>query len=144
MPKTYWITTYNSVKNPDALAAYGKLAGPAITAGGGRILVRGMPSKTYEGGQSTRTVVIEFESLERAVACHDSPAYQEALRALGTGSVERDMRFVEGLGVARRYSTNGQRLRAMAAWACASAKTSKKVFTAETTREAAPANGAGT
>jgi uncharacterized protein (DUF1330 family) len=56
-----------------------------------------VPSKTYEGGQNTRTVVIEFESLERAVACHDSPAYQEALRALGTGSVERDMRFVEGL-----------------------------------------------
>jgi uncharacterized protein (DUF1330 family) len=97
MPKTYWITTYNSVKNADALAAYGKLAGPAITAGGGRILVRGMPSKTYEGGQNTRTVVIEFESLDQAVACHDSPAYQEALRALGTGSVERDMRFVEGL-----------------------------------------------
>jgi uncharacterized protein (DUF1330 family) len=97
MPKTYWITTCSSVKNPDALAAYGKLAAPAITAGGGRILVRGMPAKTYEGGQKTRTVVIAFESLAQAIACHDSPAYKEALRALGTGNVERDMRFVEGL-----------------------------------------------
>jgi uncharacterized protein (DUF1330 family) len=97
MPKTYWITTYNAVKSPDALAAYAKLAGPAITAGGGRMLVRGMPAKTYEEGQNTRTVVIEFESLDKAIACHDSAGYQEALRALGTGNVERDMRFVEGL-----------------------------------------------
>ena len=43
-----------------------------------------------------RTVVVEFESLAKAVAAYESPAYQEALRALGKGAVERDMRLVEG------------------------------------------------
>jgi uncharacterized protein (DUF1330 family) len=43
-----------------------------------------------------RTVVTEFESLAKAIAAHDSPGYQEALRALGD-SVERDMRIIEGV-----------------------------------------------
>ncbi|MGE0566032.1 MAG: DUF1330 domain-containing protein [Pseudolabrys sp.] len=96
MPKAYWVTTYRSVKNPDALAAYAKLAGPAIAASGGRFLIRGTPAKTYEAGLNARTVVIEFPDLDKALACHDTPAYQEALRALGPGDVERDMRVVEG------------------------------------------------
>ena len=40
--------------------------------------------------------MIEFESLAKAIAAHESPAYQEALRVLGDG-VERDMRLVEAL-----------------------------------------------
>ena len=96
MPKTYWIGTYRAVTNPDKLAAYAKLAGPAISAGGGTVLVRGTPAKTYEAGLNQRTVVIQFDSLEQATAAHDSPAYQEALAALGDGA-ERDIRLVEGL-----------------------------------------------
>ncbi len=97
MAKAYWIAFYRNIKNPDALAAYAKLAGPAIQGAGGRFLVRGMPSKTYEGGLSQRVVVIEFESVQAATAAHDSPAYQEALKALGTGNVEREIRIVEGV-----------------------------------------------
>ena len=96
MPKGYWITTYRSIKNPEALAAYAKLAGPAMAAAGGKFLVRGMPSKTFENGQMQRTVVIEFPSLAQALAAHDTPGYQDALRALGKGDVDRDMRVVEG------------------------------------------------
>jgi uncharacterized protein (DUF1330 family) len=96
MPKTYWIGTYRAVTNPDKLAAYAQLAGPAIAAGGGTFLVRGTPVKTYEAGLNQRTVVIAFDSLEQAVAAHDSPAYQAALDALGDGA-ERDIRLVEGL-----------------------------------------------
>jgi uncharacterized protein (DUF1330 family) len=96
MAKAYWVTTYRSVSNPDALAAYGKLAGPAIAAAGGRFLVRGSPAKTYEAGLNARTVVIEFDSLDKALAAHDTEGYQAALKALGTGNVERDMRVVEG------------------------------------------------
>lgn len=96
MAKAYWIAFYRSVKNPDALAEYAKLAGPAISAGGGRFLARGMPVKTYEAGLAQRTVVIEFDSVQQAVAAHDSPGYQAALKALGTGA-ERDMRIVEGV-----------------------------------------------
>jgi uncharacterized protein (DUF1330 family) len=95
MAKGYWITTYRSIKNPDALAAYAKLAGPAIQSGGGRFLVRGTPSKVFEAGLDQRVVVIEFDSVQQAVTTHDSAAYQEALRALGNGA-ERDIRIVEG------------------------------------------------
>jgi uncharacterized protein (DUF1330 family) len=43
-----------------------------------------------------RTVVIEFESVEHAVAAHDSPAYRAALAALGDGA-EREIRIIEGV-----------------------------------------------
>jgi uncharacterized protein (DUF1330 family) len=95
MPKGYWITLYRSVSNPEALAAYGKLAGPAIVAGGGRFVVRGMPARTYEAGLNQRTVVIEFDSLEKAIATFESPEYQTAKKLL-EGSAERDIRMVEG------------------------------------------------
>lgn len=96
MAKAYWVGMYRSVSNPDALAAYAKIAGPAITAGGGRFLVRGVPAHLYEAGLQQRTVVIEFDSVEQARATHDSPAYQEALAALA-GGAERDIRIVEGV-----------------------------------------------
>ena len=98
MAKAYWITTYRSISNPDALTAYAKLAAPAIQAAGGKFLVRApTPAKTYEAGLNQRTVVVEFPSLAQALAAHDGAGYQEALRALGKGSVERDMRVVEGV-----------------------------------------------
>lgn len=96
MAKAYWIACYRSITNPDALAAYAKLAGPAIQSAGGRFLVRGVPAKTYEQGLNQRVVVIEFESVARATAAHDSPQYQEALKLLGNAA-ERDMRIVEGV-----------------------------------------------
>ena len=96
MAKAYWVATYRSISNPDALAAYAKLAGPAIAAGGGRMLARGMPAQVYEAGLQQRTVLIEFDSVEAARAAHDSPAYQEAMAALA-GGADRDIRIVEGL-----------------------------------------------
>jgi len=90
------VATYRSIKNPDAFAAYAKIAAPAIQAAGGRFLVRGSPAKTYEAGLNQRVVIIEWESVAKATAAHDSPAYQEALRALGDGA-ERDIRIVEGI-----------------------------------------------
>ncbi|WP_435745821.1 DUF1330 domain-containing protein [Nocardioides sp. SYSU DS0663] len=91
----YWIATYVEVTDEAKLGRYAELALPAITAGGGRFLARGMPELTYEAGRATRTVVIEFESVEAARATHDSPAYQEALAALDGGAV-RDLRVVPG------------------------------------------------
>lgn len=95
MAKAYWVTAYRSIRDEAAFAAYAKLAAPAIQAAGGRFLVRGQPARVYEAGLPQRVVVIEFESLERALAAHDSPAYEAALRALGQGA-ERDLRIVEG------------------------------------------------
>ena len=96
MAKAYWIAFYRSVSNPDALAAYAKLAAPALQNAGGRFLARGTPAQVYELGLKQRTVLIEFDSVAQAVAAHDSPAYQEALRALSRGAVERELRIVEG------------------------------------------------
>ena len=59
------------------------------------LLVRGTPAKTFEGGLNERTVVSEWPSLKEAIAAYESPAYKEALRALGNGA-ERDIRIVEG------------------------------------------------
>ena len=50
MSKTYWVSTYRAVKNADKVAAYAKLAGPALTAAGGRFLALGVPSMAYELG----------------------------------------------------------------------------------------------
>lgn len=96
MAKAYWVVCYRSIKDPEKLAAYAKLAGPSIQAAGGRFLVRGTPAKTHEAGQNMRTVVTEFESLAKALAAHDTPGYQEALRVLGDGA-ERDLRIIEGV-----------------------------------------------
>jgi uncharacterized protein (DUF1330 family) len=96
MAKGYWLSAYRSLKNPDALAEYAKLAAPAIQAGGGRFLVRGTPAKIYEAGLDQRTVIIEFPSVAQALATHDSPGYQAALKALGDAA-ERDLRIIEGI-----------------------------------------------
>ncbi|OGA76319.1 MAG: hypothetical protein A3G81_01290 [Betaproteobacteria bacterium RIFCSPLOWO2_12_FULL_65_14] len=97
MAKAYWIACYRSISDPEALAAYAKLAGPAIQAGGGRFLARGTPAKTYEAGLNQRTVVIEFDSVAAAIATHDSECYKAALKVFGNAA-ERDMRIVEAAG----------------------------------------------
>jgi uncharacterized protein (DUF1330 family) len=96
MAKGYWITIYHSVSDPAALAEYAKHAGPAIEAAGGRILARGVPAKTYELGEAQRVVVLEFDSVEKAIAAYESAAYQAAFRLLGNGA-QREIRIVEGV-----------------------------------------------
>lgn len=97
MAKAYWISNYRSISNPEALAAYAKLAGPALTAAGGKFLARSEAAATKEAGLKQRTVLIEFESVEAALAAYNSPGYKEALDALGTSAAERDIRIVEGV-----------------------------------------------
>jgi uncharacterized protein (DUF1330 family) len=96
MPKAYWVSSYRSVSNPDAVAEYAKLAGPAIAKAGGKFLARGVAAKTYEAGLKQRIVVIEFPSVDAAVACHDGADYQAALKLFNNAG-ERDFRIVEGL-----------------------------------------------
>ena len=96
MPKGYWVTVYRSISDPQKLAAYAKLAPPAIAPFGGKYLARATASAAYEEGLKERIVISEFPSVEKAIAAHESPAYQAALKALGDGAV-RDLRIVEGL-----------------------------------------------
>ena len=96
MAKAYWVSVYSAIHDESKLAAYAKLAGPAVEAGGGKPLARGNAAKAYEAGVLQRVVLIEFPSLEAAIATHDGPGYQAALKELGDG-VTRDLRVVEGL-----------------------------------------------
>ena len=97
MPKAYFISTYQEVNNQDALAAYSKLAVPALTAAGAKFLARGLPAAVKESGKSQRTVLIEFESLQAALNAYDSEAYQVAMKELVGNAIVRDIRIVEGV-----------------------------------------------
>jgi uncharacterized protein (DUF1330 family) len=91
----YWICTYREIIDQEKVTAYAEIATSAIREAGGRFLARGLPELTYESAEQTRTVVIEFESVEAAQRTHDSDEYQRALAALDGGAV-RDLRVVPG------------------------------------------------
>ena len=97
MAKAYWITTYRSISKPEAVQAYARIAGPALIQAGGRFIARGMAAKVMEQGIMQRTVIIEFDSVDRAVAAYNSPGYKKALAAMGKDSCERDIRIVEAV-----------------------------------------------
>ncbi|MFE2218888.1 DUF1330 domain-containing protein [Streptomyces canus] len=100
MAKGYWVSVYPAISDPEGLTAYDKLAGPAVQAGGGRVLSllpsRGGRVVAHEAGITQRVVLIEFDNFEQAVAAYESEAYQKALVALPDG-VERDFRIIEGI-----------------------------------------------
>ena len=94
MPKAYIMVMYRSSPEPTSFAQYGELAIPAVNEGGGRILARGLPAKTYEVGMNERVTLIEFDSLEQAISARESSAYQAAFAKLA--NVVRDVRIIEG------------------------------------------------
>lgn len=91
----YWVNSFNVVHDEAKLARYVELAGPAMRAAGGVFLARGNPARVLEG-KSGRTTVVRFDDVDAAVAAYHSPAYQEALAALGDGA-ERDIRILDGV-----------------------------------------------
>jgi uncharacterized protein (DUF1330 family) len=96
MKKGYWAVAYRSISDESALKAYGALARPAIESFGGRILTTSTSQiQAHEAGLQQRTILVEFDSYEIAVAAHESEAYRKALQALGSGA-ERDFRIIEG------------------------------------------------
>ncbi len=96
MTRAYWVNAFLAVHDPDKLNAYVELAGPAIQEAGGRFLARGQAAAAYEAGLRDRTTLIEFDSVDAAVAAYSSPGYRAALDALGDGA-ERDIRIVEAV-----------------------------------------------
>jgi uncharacterized protein (DUF1330 family) len=95
MGKGYWITFYHSIANPAVLQDYVKLATPVVQAHRGRFISRGMPVKVYEAGVHERSVVVEFDTVQDAIAAYESPEYKEAIKVLG--QVKRDVRILEGI-----------------------------------------------
>ena len=95
MPKGYWIITFRSVSDSAKLSRYMELAAPVLAAAGVKFVVRGVPVKAYEAGVVERTVVIEFESVAKAIEVYESAEYQESVAALA-GGAERDVRVIAG------------------------------------------------
>lgn len=93
MPTALWIA-HVTVTDTDAYGKYAKAAGPAIAEHGGVFLARGGRYVQLEGNDRARNVVARFPSVEAAVACYNSPAYQEALSHAKGASV-RDLVVVE-------------------------------------------------
>ena len=91
----YWIARV-TVTDPEAYARYNERAGPIFDRFGGRLLAPGEKAVTLEGTEFARTIITEFESLETALACYESPEYREAL-ALADGAAEREICIVEGI-----------------------------------------------
>jgi uncharacterized protein (DUF1330 family) len=91
----YWVVCYKSVSDPAAFSEYAKLAATALKALAGRIIVAGKPAKTYEAGLDQMVVIVEFESVEKAIAAYESELYKPALKVLGDAA-QRDFRIIEG------------------------------------------------
>jgi len=96
MKKGYWVVAYRSISDESALKAYAALAVPAVQSFGGRFLTNSKSRiQAHEAGLQLRTVVVEFDGYDAALAAYESEPYQKALQALGSGA-ERDCRIVEG------------------------------------------------
>jgi uncharacterized protein (DUF1330 family) len=96
MAKGYWIATYRSVSDPEALARYGARAVGVIEAQGGRVLARGSPVRVFEAAGPQRSVIVEFESVAAALAAYESDAYSR-VRSILEGAVEREIQILEGV-----------------------------------------------
>jgi len=96
MKKGYWVVAYRSISDESALKDYGALAVPAVQPFGGRFLTKSTSQvQAHEAGLQQRTIIVEFDSYDIALAAQESEAYQKALQALGSGA-DRDYRIVEG------------------------------------------------
>lgn len=95
MPKAYWVAQVE-VHDPERYALYAKGAGEAFVKYGGRPLARGGRLHWLEGDERPRGVIIEFDSMEAAQACYQSPEYQNARRHRD-GVADFHLVLVEGL-----------------------------------------------
>lgn len=93
MPSALWIA-HVTVTDPVAYGEYAKRATVAISAHGGVFLARAGRYVQLEGKDRARNVVARFPSLEKAVECYHSPAYQEAM-SFAKGAAERELMVVE-------------------------------------------------
>lgn len=95
MPKAYWIA-HVTVTDPEQYKLYAEAAPEAFRKYNARILARGGRAEQLEGEGHPRNVVIEFDSMEDALACYNSAEYQAA-RAKREGAGLASMVIVEGV-----------------------------------------------
>jgi uncharacterized protein (DUF1330 family) len=89
----YWIA-HVEVTNEVLYGEYAKIATEAIAAHGGEFLARAGRYKQLEGNDRARNVVAVFPTFDDAIACYESPRYQEAV-GFAKRSSTRDLVVVE-------------------------------------------------
>ena len=95
MPKGYFLSAHRSPADPEKRNAYLALAAPAIEKSKGKILASTNIVDAHENGVAEQTVLVEFDSLEKAKTFYYGSEYQSALKALD-GGADRDIRIFEG------------------------------------------------
>ena len=96
MPKAYWIA-HVTVTDPEAYASYMAAAPAAFKKYGGQLLARGEQATALEGEPWQRHAVIEFESVEAAHTCYNSPEYSNA-KLKRDGACIVSVTIIEGMG----------------------------------------------
>lgn len=95
MPKGYWIAN-NQINDPEIYERYKAANGPIFQKYGASFVVRGGEQQEAEGTPYGRTVVIEFPSYADALACYESPEYQQA-KAIRSPISEGNLVIVQGV-----------------------------------------------
>ena len=95
MPKAYWIARID-VHDPETYKLYVDAGQPAYERYNARFLARGGKTEVLEGKARARNVLIEFPSMEEALACYNSPEYTAARKIRQTVS-EGEFVLVEGV-----------------------------------------------
>ena len=96
MPKAYWIARVDLHGDPETYKKYVQTATPAFQRHKANFLARGGRTEVLEGKARARNVVIEFPSMEEALACYNSPEYTAA-RAIRQALSEGEFVLVEGV-----------------------------------------------
>ena len=96
MSKSYWVATYQTIRDLEKLKKYAEVVTPVIKSFGGQALVRGGKYQILQGENFIRTVIWEFPSYQKAIECHESKQYQEGW-SICRESVKRNLLIVEGV-----------------------------------------------
>lgn len=94
MTKGYWVVDVD-VTDAEKYRSYREFVGPYLASRGGVFLTRAGKVVVKEGTARTRTVIVEFESFEAALAAYDDPEYTEG-RKLRLNAGDLDFVIVEG------------------------------------------------
>ncbi len=98
MPKGYVIVT-EAIHDAEGMKAYGAAAFPSMIEFGAKVLSFGAPTEVVEGSwHGDRTVMLEFESVEKAHEWYDSSTYQAAL-PLRLAAAESNAVVLTGMAV---------------------------------------------
>ncbi len=85
------------VTDPATFQKYAEKAPGTVAASNGHYIIRGGKSISIEGEPPKRFVMIQFDSVEKAKAWEDSPAY-EAIKPIRHSSAKSRVFIIEGAG----------------------------------------------